>query len=375
MNIALSFFTGHHAHAFLFATLFLIIGIITACLPATFFASAIILLLSLIPLILSYTTSYIPNYQWVLLPLFFIAGLLLYQKQIQDHYAFQEKFSNTPLTLVGTVASLEKIQNARHRWIMIIDLHKIATGQSNSATTESVAIYSVKKPFATIGDTIELSDIIFKRIQNSSFNLYLAKEKMSATAFIDSPRITILNHPSWNINRFIAQLRNRIFTQLQHTMDKETFALFSSIFLGNRNAVKLEMDHAKEPFKYWGTSHYLARSGLHLVIFGIIWHFILGFLPFLFFWKQIILILLITSYSLLSWASVSFNRALIMFFLGKLCLLAHHRLHYVHLISLATSLVLLFNPLQLFFLDFQLSFGLTFALAWFTHIQQHKKSL
>lgn len=191
--------------------------------------------------------------------------------------------------------------------------------------------------------------------------------------FIDKPQVTILAHPRWNLNRSIVQLRNKIFTTLQQSINKETFALFSSIFLGNRNAVKQHMDHEKEPFKYWGTSHYLARSGLHLVIFGIIWHFILGFLPLLFFWKQLFLICLISSYSLLSWSSVSFNRALIMFFIAKFCLLTRNRLHYVHLITLATCIVLIFNPLQLFYLDFQLSFGLTFALAWFSHIQQHKK--
>lgn len=366
------FLIGHRAHHMLFATLSLILGIISAFIALPSLAIIPIFLLLCVPIILNYAyTNKTSNYG--LLPLAFLAGIFLHQHQTLHHFAFQEKYNGIPLTITGTVASLERIQNARHRWHMIVDLESMCATSSQFATKESIALYCVYNPNVAVGDTIQLSNVIFKKIEKKEFNLYLAKEKISATVFIDKPEIKVLNHPKWNLNRSITQLRNNIFSSVQQTMNKETFALFSSIFLGNRAAVKQQMDHEKEPFKYWGTSHYLARSGLHLVIFGIIWHFILGFLPLLFFWKQLILIMLIGCYSILSWASVSFNRALIMFFIAKFCLLARKRLHYVHLITLATFLVLIFNPLQLFYLDFQLSFGLTFALAWFSHIQQHKK--
>lgn len=373
MNFATSFFIGHHAHPLLFATCFLIIGITVAFCGIPLIATALLFSIILILIGFVYWHSYIIDYKWLLLPACFLVGVAVYQKQVATHHAFQEKYQGISLAIRGTVASIEKIQNARHRWHLIIDLYEIQTQESNIATTESVAMYSAHNPSVQVGDIIQINDVTIKKIENNSFNLYLAKEKIAATLFLDNPNITVLERPKWNLNSFITQLRNKVFTQLQHAMDKQTFSLFSSIFLGNRAAVKQHMDKEKEPFKYWGTSHYLARSGLHLVIFGLIWHFILGFLPLLFFWKQVCLILLMSCYALLSWSSVSFNRALIMFFIAKFCLLARTRLHYVHLISLATCFVLLCNPLQLFYLDFQLSFGLTFALAWFTHIQQHKK--
>ena len=374
MSILLSsFFIGHRAHLLLFATLSLILGIATAFFELPLWISIAMVLLLCAPVVYTFFT-YQQHYYWLALPASFMAGSLFYHQQVADHFAFQEQYNNVALTITGTVASVEKIQSTRHRWHLIIDLKEICATNSKIATNTSIALYSVWNPYVEVGDIIRITDITFKKIENRSFNLYLAKEKVSATAFIDKPTIIIIEHPQWSLSREIAHLRNKIFGSLQQTINKETFALFSSIFLGNRVAVKQQMDHAKEPFKYWGTSHYLARSGLHLVIFGIIWHFILGFLPLLFFWKQIFLIFLIGCYSMLSWSSVSFNRALIMFFIAKFCLLTKNRLHYVHLITLATCLVLIFNPLQLFYLDFQLSFGLTFALAWFTHIQQHKKS-
>lgn len=373
MNISFqTIFIGPYAHPLLFATIALITGIATAFLALNYTVLILLFFLFFLPVIF-YFFTYNSFYSWFALPVFFVAGVALYHHQISTHFAFQEKYNGIPLTIRGTVASIEKIQNARHRWHLIIDLKSVCATNTILATQESVALYCVYNPKVSIGDTIALSDVVFKKIEKQEFNLYLAKEKICATVFIDKPQITIIEHPQWNLNRTIAQLRNNIFCSVQQAMNHQTFALFSSIFLGNRAAVKQQMDSEKEPFKCWGTSHYLARSGLHLVIFGIIWHFILGFLPLLFIGKQLFLIVLIILYSVLSWASVSFNRALIMFFIAKFCLLTRNRLHYVHLITLATLLVLFLNPLQLFYLDFQLSFGLTFALAWFSHIQQHKK--
>jgi hypothetical protein len=50
-------------------------------------------------------------------------------------------------------------------------------------------------------------------------------------------------------------------------MNTNTFALFSSLFLGNRTAIKQDLEEQKPLFKVWGISHFLARSGLHLLIF------------------------------------------------------------------------------------------------------------
>ena len=139
--------------------------------------------------------------------------------------------------------------------------------------------------------------------------------------------------------------------------------LFSAIFLGKKNKTQT-YDKSKDQFKIWGISHYLARSGLHLVIFIMIWHLILCLFPIPFRWKQSILIALALIYALLSWSSVSFIRALTVFMLYKIATIFEIQMHIVHSITLACLFTLLYNPAHLFFLDFQLSFALTFALAW-----------
>ncbi len=372
---ASAYFIGHRTHYLLFCVVALMAGIAGAALQFSFY------------LIIGGTLTWglvalcVTHYYFISffislgIPLSFFAGALLCHQQLAHHSAFQTRYQGIPLSIRGTIISIDKVQSQRNPWHMLIGLRSITCENNCAAVDDVVVLYSNHNPGYQVADEIELRNIIFKKTDNQDFNRYLAKEKISATVFNDAPEIQLLHRPRFSCNRFLHQLRNTLFGSLQQKIERGCFALFSSIFLGNRAGVKKYMDHAKEPFRIWGTSHYLARSGLHLVIFGIIWHFILSLLPILFIGKQLILIALISLYSLLSWASVSFNRALIMFFLAKSILLLKTRLQYVHLITLATGIVLCANPLQLFYLDFQLSFGLTFALAWFAHIETHKKAI
>lgn len=362
-------------HALFYATLALIVGITLQFLQIPF---GMQLLIVAIPLLAGLTYKEIThrhNFYFFLIPFFIVCGSFACFFQLQSQKKFFKQFSNKVVEITAQVSNFESIQNPRFKYKIILDIKQIKPHQENSeyqSTSSCIALYVRSKENLEVGDTIEMNELTFKDISNQSFKHYLAKEKIVATLFLEKFNFTLLEKPLFNLSKSIFYLRESIFNSLKTKMNKESFALFSSIFLGNRSSVKKEMETKKESFKIWGTSHYLARSGLHLVIFVIIWHFILSLLPISYRVKQIFLLFLILLYALLSWSSVSFERALLMVVIYKLCLLTNTPSHYVHLIVLVTFGVLLINPLQLFFLDFQLSFGLTFALAWFNHIQSHK---
>ncbi len=362
-------------HGLFYATLALIVGINLQFLQVPF---GLQLLLIVVPTLMGLTYKEIThrcNFYFFLIPFFIFCGSFACFLQLQSQKKFFKQFSNKVIDIKGEVSHFESIQNTRFKYKIILDIKQIKPHQENSVyqnSSSSIALYVRSKENLEVGDAIEMNELIFKDISNQSFKHYLAKEKIVATLFLEKFSFTLLEKPRFRINKSIFYLRESIFNSLKTKINKESFALFSSIFLGNRGAVKNEMESKKESFKIWGTSHYLARSGLHLVIFVIIWHFILSLLPISYRVKQIFLLFLILLYALLSWSSVSFERALLMVIIYKLCLLTNTPSHYVHLIVLVTFGVLLVNPLQLFFLDFQLSFGLTFALAWFNHVQSHK---
>ncbi len=362
-------------HALFYATLALITGITLQFLQVPF---GLQLLMIIIPILTGLTYKEVTarhHFYFFLIPFFIFCGSFACFLQLQSQKKFFKQFSNKVVDITAEVSNFESIQNPRFKYKIILDIKQIKPHEQNSEyqnTSCSIALYVRSKENLEVSDAIEMKELTFKDISNQSFKNYLAKEKIVATLFLEKFNFTLLEKPRFSINKSIFCLRESIFNSLKAKMNRESFALFSSIFLGNRSSVKKEMEAKKESFKIWGTSHYLARSGLHLVIFVIIWHFILSLLPISYRVKQIFLLFLILLYALLSWSSVSFERALLMVIIYKLCLLTNTPSHYVHLIVLVTFGVLLVNPLQLFFLDFQLSFGLTFALAWFNHIQSHK---
>ncbi len=373
MNLIVTNFIFPRLHYLFYATLFLMAGISCRFLALPYTA----------PLALAISLSVIGLWQrwqkgfWQ--PLFFIAssglllGFLLCFLQLQDQQKFQTLVAGPSICLRGTISSIEKIQNPRFNVRMILEVDQLQKEDQWIPCGQTIALYVNSRPDLLVADRIEITNVIFKPISNTSFTTYLAKEKICATLFLESLNYKFLERPNFSLNRSLFYFKESLFKSLRSKINYETFQLFSSIFLGNRVAVKKQMDTTKEPFKIWGTSHYLARSGLHLVIFVIVWHFLLSLLPLTYLFKQLFLLLLILVYALLSWSSVSFERALLMVLIYKCCLLAKSPSHYIHLIVLVTLLVLIMNPLQLFFLDFQLSFGLTFALAWFNYIEARKK--
>ena len=127
-------------------------------------------------------------------------------------------------------------------------------------------------------------------------------------------------------------------------------------------------------FRQWGISHYLARSGLHLTIFTFIWLMLFRLFPFSFFFKQLFMLLLCSIYLVFSWSSISFLRAFYSFFLYTICNICKIPIHFLHILTLVTLYVAICNPIQIFFLDFQLSFALTFALALIANLYPTKQA-
>ena len=198
------------------------------------------------------------------------------------------------------------------------------------------------------GDTIKIKNIKIKKPkQNSPFRTYTMKEGISGTGFtynLEYEFIKKIKKRAFLINR------HELFTRLQKKIPKKTFSFFASLFLGEKT-----YRPTSRTFYYWGIAHHLARSGLHIALFILIWAYLLSLLPIPFAIKQITLVAICCSYAALSWMSISFIRALsilLIFQLGKICNKQANFLYTLQLIALA---VLSINPIQLIFLDYRKS--------------------
>jgi competence protein ComEC len=190
------------------------------------------------------------------------------------------------------------------------------------------------------------------------------KENLAGTMYISAQKI-MLQNAAVPIHLYHFLMRWNFLQWACTQLSPQTYIFFSSLFLGYRRAEPLEIHNQLfVAFKFWGIAHYIARSGLHLGILILLWQLIFSYVPLPWKYRQYIIIGVIGCYFLCSWSSVSFLRAFLSFFIGRIFALSKQSCLFIHSLSLTVACMLLANPVTLFFLDFQLSFGMTYALAW-----------
>ncbi|HEX2978538.1 MAG TPA: ComEC/Rec2 family competence protein [Candidatus Babeliales bacterium] len=355
-----------------------ILGIIASSfLIPCIVSCAIVLPLILIQAWFIYIKKIDYDYAWVILiGIFFSLGAYHYEKTIGDYKRNTALIAGKFMCLRGTITDINSLDHPRFKQLTSIAITEARTEDNSlikEITGKSIYVYSAKKSHFTVDDQIELPDVRINQPKKPSIQLYLQKENTIGTLVRDLNAEKLLHRPTSSIKRWLYEKKTLLFSRLRSRMSAKTFTFFSAFFLGNRKINKNENDALKQSCKYWGISHYLARSGLHLVIFIMVWEYMLRFIPLAFIAKQLILLLLTIMYFLLTWNSISFFRAFLTFLCYRFFLLTSMQSHTLHAIIFVSLIVLLFNPSQLFFLDFQLSFGITFLLSWINQLKMREK--
>jgi len=235
-------------------------------------------------------------------------------------------------------------------------------------------VYSRKKPYDKVGDIVLIEEISFKRPPLGDFKKYLIKEGVCATAFSHCLKTILIERPAWSWIRFLHETKNSLLETLKRSLSPLTFSLFCSLFMGETHRAFYKLEEERVDFKIWGIVHHLARSGLHLAIFIYCWFLLLSFLPLPFWAKHTLLGIVSVIYFLLSTPSISFIRAFHLLVIFTVARIFKLPIDAVHAVTLSALLTLLHNPYQLFFLDFQLSFFLTFCLAWVSRLDKQKRA-
>ncbi len=315
-----------------------------------------------------------------LLMFFIAAGSLTLQKI--DHNLTTSLIHQKTVTIVGTIVDKDEWGEKQKGDIIRLSVNEVFIPQHtlhNHISCEFLCYFKTRIPY-TVGDTININNVTIKPLAqtsangNPSYADYLIKEHISSSIFlINSKPTTLINHPSWSIKRYLWRLRTTTYRAIKHKLTTLTSTYFGLIFLGNKQQPSI--DQLRFTFNYWGLAHYLARAGLHIVFFIFIWTFFLSFIPINISFKKIFLIIMCIAYDLLSWSSLPFVRAYYSFLLTRIGELWGYQTNFLHLLTLMCLVFLVFNPMQLFFLDFQLTFGLTFTLVFLSQLfmQQQKQ--
>jgi len=288
---------------------------------------------------------------------------------------------NQPIDIQATVTDKEVWGARQQSDVLRIAVTSIQFRSTHQKTPVSFDIFCYLPYHARfdIGDTIIIKDIVIKspnmptRSGNPGYEDYLAKENVLCSLFLHSAgQCQLIERPSFSIARWLWNIRHKSYFALKKKLSSKTFRYVGLIFFGNKQ--QPDITELRSTFNLWGLAHFLARAGLHIVFFIFIWTSFFSLFPIPIFAKRFLLILLCFIYNLLSWSSIPFTRALYAFLCIKCGELMYQQTYYLHILSLICLTILLFNPLQLFFLDFQLSFGLTFALIFLAHLNHSNKN-
>lgn len=188
---------------------------------------------------------------------------------------------------------------------------------------------------------------------------YLKQKGISGTAYIGAKDWKIKghnSHTSW-IQR-LQDFREIVITKYKNLGFKDdALAILSALTTGVKDVLS---DDIRETYSIAGVSHILALSGLHI---GLIYGFMLLLLIPL--WKRIpstqpysicFIIATLWLYAIFTGLSTSVVRSTFMFSVHAIALLREERPATIHILMLTAFGMLLYNPLWIFDVSFQLSF-------------------
>ncbi len=299
--------------------------------------------------------------QLLLISFAILSGYYLYHRRISQHKIFNSIIQNQTITITGIITEYHKISSSRLKHRLTIKIQNLQIDHQEVLTSQSIYIYATTNPKLLIGQIIKISNLKFKDQAHGNFQDFLIKNEIAASIFVTDLKLEVLSNKQSYWHK-IAQLKSDLSRRLTKKMNPEAGAAFSSIFLGHKDIHPYEQAIIKNNFQTWGVVHYLARAGLHLILITMIWQLLINFWQLPIWLSQFLIMALFLIFNLLSASAIPFMRALVSLILSRSCQILGLQVHTLHVLNLACLIILFLNPSALFFLDFQLSFGLTYGL-------------
>lgn len=288
---------------------------------------------------------------------FFFLGMSLYCGTLDHNYKNIEQN-----LLLGPQNGLIHIKEISHKEENKNYCITCSFSPFRSEISSNIKIITPEIPNFLIGDILEIKDLLFSKSASNNYRKYLQKESIHGISYTKH-----LNYRKvGNITTWYAKAKKYLF-YLEGVISKKISSsssfLFNSLFLGSKKQYR-ENEHypIKKYFDIWGICHFLARSGLHvtLILSLVLTINRLAKLPLAY--SDGITLTFLLLYMLFSYSSVSFYRAAIVAFYGLWCTRKKVSLNLMHLLLISLISLILYNPFYIFFLDFQLTFLLTFGL-------------
>ena len=299
---------------------------------------------------------------------FFLTGMILvYENDATNHTNYFEKHLKNTSKVILAIDKVLKPGNYHHKYVA--DVVQVDSKKTIGHVLLNIEKDSMSLLFNT-GDLVFLKNK-FQDIKSSlnphqfNYKNYLAKQGIYQQVYATKQELLLLDQTSTSFLGFIAALRLKIQQSLQqYDFSEDELAVMNALLLGQRQEISKELS---DNYSKAGAIHILAVSGLHVGIILLILSFVLkplervnkGKLI-----KLVLVILFLWFFALLAGMSASVTRAVTMFSAIALGQFFNKRNAIEHSLIFSMFIILLWKPLFLFDVGFQLSYTAVFGIIW-----------
>lgn len=220
---------------------------------------------------------------------------------------------------------------------------------------EEILLHITVEPFKNFGNPDDFDYVRYMRNRGFSGSAYLPSQEW---------KLTGKTHNNLRIQALrMRQKVNDFYRNFELMPDEHAF--ISALTLGHKQDLTNEL---KEAFRASGTAHVLAVSGLHVGIIYAAFVFLFSFLPNkrrALAVRQILIIIVLWIYAMLTGLSPSVIRATTMLTIVSAGVLYNKKGFTYNTLITTAFLLLAVNPLYLFDVGFQMSFGAVLAILFF----------
>lgn len=275
-----------------------------------------------------------------------------------------QHFSKTPAQyLIVKINNEPSIKNGLVRFTSAVEQKVINNKRVNTTGTLLIAIKDTTANKLYYGDELLIPakyNAIDPPFNPAEFNYkkYLANQNIYYQAFLYPKQYVVLSHNAGNpIIAYSLRLRQRLVEKLKLNMhDTSAIAVASTLILGYKADLSNEVLQA---YSKTGTIHILSVSGGHVAIIYLLLNLVFGFLgryKYGKIFKALLIITLIWYYSMLTGFSPAVCRAAVMISLIIIGRVYNRYINTLNILAISAFFLLLYNPLFITDVGFQLSY-------------------
>ena len=310
-------------------------------------------------------TSFFIFFIWLL---FFLGGIVLvYSGDLRNDEHYFDKHLTIQSSVILQIKNILKPGNYHQKYIAeVIQVdHKKTTG---------IVLLNLEKDSISVNfevdDRVLLKNkfVLINEPQNPhqfNYNEYLEKKGIYKQVYSNKMEVLLLESNSSSLLGLIHKIRLKIQKSLnQYSFSQDELAIMNAMLLGQRQEISKEL---ADNYSKAGAIHILAISGLHVGV--ILWILSFVFKPVEIFRKGkiiklVFIIFFLWLFALLAGMSGSILRAVTMFSAIAIGQFFNKRNAIEQSLIFSMFIILLWKPLFLFDVGFQLSYLAVFGIIW-----------